>query len=412
MGTSYWHFLKNNRHLLSFGFLGTFFSGFGQTYFIALYSGHLREAFELTHGQLSLYYSLATLISGISLMWLGRIIDHVPLRLYVFGVCFGLATACWLMASAHSILLLVISLFLLRLNGQGLISHASITTMARYFHHARGKALSLATMGFAFAEGIFPTLAVALIATSGWRGSWMLYGFFVTLVVTPLLLWLLQHQSLDRPKPDSPPSQRPTSRQWSTREVARDPVFLMVVPAATATPAIITGLFFHHLFIAQQNQWSAELIATGFVIFALTHIFALAIMGPTVDRLGAPRLVPFFLLPLGLGVALLGIFDQSVIFLIYMALTGITLGSSSTVINSLWAEIYGVTFIGSIRALNQGIMVVSTAIAPLLVGIAIDGGATVANIALTVTIYMALCIALALRACRSIRHRKRAQEYA
>ncbi|ADU65452.1 MFS transporter [Desulfurispirillum indicum] len=393
---SYLDLIRKHPGLLAFGFFGTFFSGFGQTYFISLFNTDIRDAFSLSHGEFSMIYSLATLASGVSLIWLGQLVDRIRLQTFVIAVCLGLAFACALLASASTWIILLLSIFLLRLHGQGLISHAAITTMARCFHTARGKALSIAAMGFAAAEGIFPAVAVMVVAITGWRTGWGIFAAILVFVALPWLLWLLRGSScalIQEALPDG--TSRDGTPSWSTRQVIRDPLFFLIIPAATATPAIVTGIFFHQLFIAEQKAWSLSLIASGFSLFAIIHILSIFFMGPLVDRLGARTLLPCILLPMALGVTLLAFLCHPFILFLYMALVAITLGSAHPVINSLWAEAYGTRFLGSIRALNQGIMVVSTAIAPVLMGLAIDANISLQTIALAITLYILVCTGLA-----------------
>jgi MFS family permease len=125
---NYVSYLRAHARLLAFGFLLTFFSSFGQTFFISLFGGELRATFELTHGSFGLVYSVATLVSGFCLIWVGRMIDHVPLRTFALAVCLGFAGACVLLSAVPNVLLLGVALFALRFTGQGLLSHTGMTT--------------------------------------------------------------------------------------------------------------------------------------------------------------------------------------------------------------------------------------------------------------------------------------------
>ena len=141
----YLYFLKQNFRFIGFGYLAAFLSTFGQTFYIAMYSGELRATFSLSHGDFGNIYAVATLSSGFILIWLGKIIDRVDLRFYAVCLCLGLAGACLLMSLAQGVITLILAIFLLRLMGQGLLSQAATVTMARYFDDfSRGKAVSLA----------------------------------------------------------------------------------------------------------------------------------------------------------------------------------------------------------------------------------------------------------------------------
>ena len=145
-------FLYAHRRLLAFGFLMCFCSSFGQTYFIALFGGEIRQTFGLSDGEFGAIYSTGTLASAAVLVWLGRLIDRVPLNAFAAATLLGLALLCLFMgfagalAGAWGAVALFPAIFGLRLFGQGLSSHTAIVTMGRSFHAERGRAVSLASL--------------------------------------------------------------------------------------------------------------------------------------------------------------------------------------------------------------------------------------------------------------------------
>ena len=64
-----------------------------------------------------------------------------------------------------------------------------------------------------------------------------------------------------------------------------------------------------------------------------------------------------------------------------MGLLGLTNGLTNVLMSSLWAEIYGVNYLGSIKALTASFMVFSTALATAIFGLLIDKGYSIENIA-------------------------------
>jgi MFS family permease len=113
----YLDFLAANRRFLAFGFATAFFSAFGQTYFIAVFGGEIRAEFVLTHGEFGSVYSMATVASGVILIWAGRQIDRFPLKLFSGLVCGLLALACLAMAWAPGVVVLAGAIFVSRLAG-------------------------------------------------------------------------------------------------------------------------------------------------------------------------------------------------------------------------------------------------------------------------------------------------------
>ena len=75
-----------------------------------------------------------------------------------------------------------------------------------------------------------------------------------------------------------------------------------------------------------------------------------------------------------------------------MGFMGISNGLTNVLMSSFWAEIYGVNYLGSIKALTGSLMVLSTALATVVFGILIDLGYTIENIAALCSIYTAISI--------------------
>lgn len=191
-------FLRTNLRWLGAGLLLTFFSAFGQTYFISLSAGELRETFDLSHGAFGGLYMGATLCSAISLTYVGKFVDTHPLALVAGAVVFGLALFSSAMASVSSVTMLFFVLFGLRLFGQGMMTHVAMTAMGRWYEAQRGRAVSIAALGMQCSEAILPLTYVALAAGLGWRGTWWAGAGVLLLVALPLLLLLLRVERVPR----------------------------------------------------------------------------------------------------------------------------------------------------------------------------------------------------------------------
>ena len=166
MNSGYLGFLRENSRFLAFGFLMALCSSYGQTFFISVFGGEIRAEFGLSHGTFGLIYSAATLLSGFCMIWAGGQIDRVDLRRFTVMVCAGLIVASLLTGWTTSAFMLGIAIFALRFSGQGLMSHTAMTAMARYFERDRGKAISMANLGFPAGQAIFPVIGVALAQVS------------------------------------------------------------------------------------------------------------------------------------------------------------------------------------------------------------------------------------------------------
>jgi MFS family permease len=384
----YWRFLREEPELISYGMLLTLLSSFGQTFLISLFVPSIQGHFGLSQAGFGALYSGATLASGLLLPWAGRAIDRRPLPEVTGGVVLLMTGSALALAGAWHVSVLALALVGLRLSGQGLSSHTALTAMARYFPQARGKALSLASLGFPAGEAVLPLTVAGLLALVGWRVSWVLVAV-VTALLLPVALVLLRRSGADLDpvgstiRHDTVSQARAADHRpagdWSRRHVLRDVRFYLVLPAALLPPFWATGLILYQTSIAGGRGWSLTLMASAFVAYAAARVVSSLVVGGGIDQFSARRLFPYSSLPLGLGVVILALVHSPWAAFAFMALLGTTVGLSGTLKSALWAELYGARHLGAIKGLMASLMVFSTAAAPLLVGtvLELDGGLVV-----------------------------------
>jgi len=333
----------------------------------------------LSHSAFGTVYSAATLASALMLSWIGRRIDDVDLRLYIAAVTVGLAVAAVAMAVAPGAGVLWLALFGLRFCGQGLMAHAAVTSMGRYFSDQRGKAMSFAGLGMPLGEALFPLAAVLAMSAVGWRQTWFMAAAVLALGFLPLLPWLLKgqgarHLELAEKSGRAGAAADAASRQWSRGEVLGDFRFYLVLPAVVMPAFVLTGMFFHQAVLAQSKGWPLAWLATAFTGYAAFHIAGSVVAGALVDCLSARRLLPFYQLPLALGLMALGLSGDPWVAFFYLCFAAMTTGASLPVVNAMWAEVYGVRHLGAIKAMTSSLMVLATALSPIAFGAMLDGG--------------------------------------
>ncbi|MDQ2075196.1 MFS transporter [Marinimicrobium sp. ABcell2] len=377
---NYLRFLKSSWALLAFGFASIFWGNFGQSFFISWYGASIQASLDLSAGRYGAIYALATLASGLLIMTFGGMIDRWPLRRFVTCAALGLTAACVAMAAAVNPLLLFVGFFLVRLCGQGLLPHSAQTTMARYFDSNRGKALSISASGVPLGEVLLPTLAVALIAWLGWRGSWLVVGLSVVVLYLPLIYWLLRRSTVDTNIPPVLASAEVMRQSAGRKQMLTDYRFWLALPTVLSGPFMVTGIFIHQGFILEEKTWSASWLATCFIALGITHWVSSLTSGVLVDYFSARRLLPFTLAPLITALACLVLLEGAWSALPFMMLLGMNIGLSSPVLGALWAEVYGTAKLGSIRSLMSSLMIISTAVSPILFGVLIDRGLSVTGL--------------------------------
>ena len=252
--------------LLFYGFTVLFFASYGQTFFISIFNTEIRNYFQLTDGEFGLVYALGTLASSIILVGFAKLIDHMDLRLYSFIISLGLAMACLGMyLSFDSVLFLFLIVFGLRFFGQGAMSHAGETTMARYFGTNRGKAISVATIGGQLGVMLLPIIVVKLTNLIGWQHLWLAISLSLVIFFLPLLFFSLSDQSLRHFNFTESTKNLDQHNKLKTRDVILDKKFYLYLPLSIAAPFISTGLMFHQIFIINQKGWTLDLLAKGYI---------------------------------------------------------------------------------------------------------------------------------------------------
>ena len=86
--------MSQNKKILIYGFVFTFFSSFGQSFFLGLFNPSLRNELQISHGQFGSLYEIATIFSSLLLIWFGKKIDEFNLIKYSFLVVILLSVSC------------------------------------------------------------------------------------------------------------------------------------------------------------------------------------------------------------------------------------------------------------------------------------------------------------------------------
>lgn len=401
--SNYLGFIRQNWPLLGFGFIAVFWGNFGQSFFIAWFGADIQRSLGLSAGTYGAAYSAATLASAAAVVWLGGLVDRIPLRTYVLAVSLGLCIATTLLSQSQGLLSLLLGFFLLRLFGQALLPHTGITTMARFFKSNRGKALSVAMTGVPAGEIVLPIIAVALVAWLGWQATFLIISASVMLLLVPVLLFFL-HRGLPLggrevggpPAEKNDPVPSASSRHPGRLDVLADYRFWLALPALMASPFMITGIFIHQNFLVESKGWTMSWLATCFVLYGVVHWLSSLTSGVLVDRFRATRLLPLLQLPMLAALLVVAYFPGWWSAPLMMALLGVAAGGSPPVTGSMWPEIYGTGNLGAIRSMNMAIMVTATAISPVLFGYFIDLGVSVTSLFSLSALYVALAFILIL----------------
>ena len=381
--------------VIIFGFIFTFFSSFGQSFFLGLFNSSIRDTLSITQGQFGSIYASATLLSSFLLIWIGKKIDDINIFKFAFFVTILLSFSCFFFSKISSIIFLFIAIFLMRFSGQGMMSHTATTTISRYFTQSRGKALSAGWFGLSSAEFILPLLIVYLLTITTWQNIWISISILVLIFLPLASFILIKNLNFDsREKIEEKYFKEKNIKQWKRVEVLKDYRFYIICLNMLAMPWIATGVFVYQSFIIESKEWGTFVIAQSFMVYSIMSVMTLLVSGFLIDKFTSRKLLIFMNMPLMLSTLVLFYFDSSISAFVFLGLIGISNGFAAVLGSSTWAEIYGVKYIGSIKALTTALMVFSTAFGTALFGLLIDKGFFIEQIALVSLIYISLSIIL------------------
>ena len=325
----------------------------------------LEYSIPLQHSQVRFFF-----------FWLGKFTDQFNLIVLGLITLVLLSGFSFLISSAESLLILFLSLLGLRLFGQSMISHIAVTAMARWFLKKKGRALSIALMGHPIGEALLPSIVTFFLFQFTWREIWIGVGTCIIIIFLPLVYWLGRYLKLQRLDLSNslPETKKKFNVSWNRSQVLKDLRFYQIIPGLLASPFMVTGVFFHQIHLIESKSWSMKLLASSYPFFALSVIGVTFVAGWVVDRFSTVHLLRFFLLPLAFGLLLVAFTDRTYAVPIFMFLMGASTGAATIVISTLWVELYGIDFLGSIRSMCFSLVVLSTSISPALIGLLIDIG--------------------------------------
>lgn len=395
-------FLSSNFVLLFFGFCFALFSSFGQTYIISLYVPYLQKEFNLSDGSFSSIYGVATLCAAFTINWLGRYIDQIRLTKFSIRVIVMYGLSIFLFSQSYYVPVLFLALYGVRLFGQGLMIHISITSMARFFNENRGKAISLSALGHPVSEAIFPIIIVSSLTFFGWRFTLVLSALLVLTLIPLTLYLLLKNKKISQLKLYFPASVSSDEfLQAKTINLLKNKFFWIMAPSGIASGAVGTGFLFFQIKLGGIKNWTPEFIAAAFSVYAVSNAATGLIGGWMADRYTGKKLFPLTLLPFLLGLLVLIFFNGWWVYIVFISCIGITNGFGSALKNTAMAELFGTKMLGSVRSLFTTLMVFSTALGPLAFGWMLDYGCTFETISISSII---LFVLVSLNSLRILNH--------
>lgn len=362
-------FLQSNLRWVLAGFSIFFVSCFGQTYFIALSVPDIQREFGLSSGEFGAIFMMLTSVSALMMMQVGFFIDRLRLQHLLLVLLPLFALGSLLLALAQNLIVLVAGMFLLRFIGQGMMVHATSTTLARWFTAERGRAVSLASLGMSAGEVVLPIGFVTIAALLGWKMAWAAVAILLVLL-SPLLLSLTARDRA--PASTNPSLQESETNGFTKAQALSSPFFWLLLIGILPIPAFSSAIFIHHGTLLEQREWPDHLFASAWATYAVAAVVATPIAGILVDRFSALRVMPFLLVGHGLACLVLSIVTDEWSLFVFMLLHASSGGLYLALYSTLWPEVYGTRYLGDIKGAASGILIISTALGPWISGWLID----------------------------------------
>ena len=161
-----------------------------------------------------------------------------------------------------------------------------------------------------------------------------------------------------------------------------------------AMPWIATGVFVYQSFILEQKNWGPYVIAQSFMTYSILSVITLFVAGYLIDKFTSKKLLIYMNIPLLLAAGVLFYFKSPISSFVFLGLIGISNGFANVLGSSTWAEIYGVKYIGSIKALTTALMVFATAFGTAMFGFLIDIGFSIEQISIISILYISASLIL------------------
>ena len=358
--------LKNNPLLMSYGFLFNFFSSFGQTFFVSLLVPFWVMGIGVTNSEFGSMYGLISVTSALTLPLFGRYIDLMPLRRYSLIIFIGLILSVAILSVANSFLVLLGGLFLVRLFGQGLMTHTAATGIAKLFDKERGKALAFTSLGHPAAQLILPFLFALASAQFNWQLTLILMALLSLFVMLPLIIRITP----DKEKIATISGKVSTVEDNGHFLLSR--TFWQIATNIFLIPFLSTAIMLYQYTIAENKGWEPSWVLFSFSFFAIFNGLSIFFSGDLIDRFSGIKLFPYYLLPALVGFTAMTLFDGKWMFPLFYGLLGISSGLGSTIKTAVQAEVYGSAQLGKIRSYLSTIMVLGTAAGPPVLGYLLD----------------------------------------
>lgn len=358
------------------------FTSPGQTYSISAFIDVYIEEFGFSRTTISTIYSLATLLSGLLMVGMGKMVDKFGQKfmLIVSGVMLALVTL--FNSFVFTIPMLAIGFFSARYFGQGALNLIPGTLVPQWFKAKRGLAMSISKLGISIAGVGVPLMNVYMINAYGWQSTWRLWSVLSVILFIPLvLLFVVNTPEEIGLKPDNielkeeeieEEALEVEANSWHVTEAVKTKTFWQLGSLAMIGPLVSTGLMFHFYSILGERGLSTTEAAIALGLMGIPGFFFSLVSGYLVDHIVPKKILALGLSIMGLGIILLAFSIHLVLAVIAVVIYGSGQATYFVAIGVMWPNFFGRKYLGSIQGIATFFMVVGSALGPFPFGLSYD----------------------------------------
>ncbi|MCX4188596.1 MFS transporter [Methylophaga sp. OBS4] len=393
----YLSLLRQHGGLLAAAYLAVFTGNLGQSFFIGLFQTDISELLNISAGEFGSLYAAITMTSGFLVMHFGPKIDWIAPRRYALLVLTTLTLGLLMLTLSPWWALSILGLGLLRLCGQGLMTHLGSTLAGREFTINRGRALSLVSLGMPSGEIILPPIIALLVVWLSWQQIWW------CLLAVLIVLWLMLLLFVDWPQAPRQKHDSKTHHDTGPSPM-RELRFWMLLPMLMVLPITLTGIFIYQAQMTQDLAASTTTYALALTAMGIARFPGALLGGRWIDEFGATTLAKLYLLPFAIALLISALIGGNAGIWILMLGAGLALGMSSPIGDSLLVRLWGREHLGQVRSLKSAFLVFSTGLAPAFLGFMIDAGVQFQSILIGMLVFLIAAWLLALSPIREAHH--------
>lgn len=364
--------------------LAQFMSAPGQTYSISVFINTYQKEFAYSSTLMSTAYSIATIMSGLLLIFMGKAIDKFGQRKMIIIVGILLAFTAFYNSFASSIIMISFGFFMLRYFGQGSMTLIPNSLIPQWFQKKRALAFSLSGIGNLLAMLIVPTINLWMISEFGWQSAWRIWSIVLIVVFIPLAYIFIGNQPEDygltvenEAHEDDHAKhlayEKMIKESFTLKEALRTKTFWFAGFIAMLPSMFTTGLTFHFFNIMSLRSLSAEQSAVIIGLLAFPAFFIPFIAKSVIDRFPVKYVLSLttFMIILSMVFLMFGVFG-SVTAILFILFYGLSIAIQSVTMSVLWPDYFGRKNLGSIRSAATVFMVLGSALGPLPFGLSFD----------------------------------------